>query len=192
MVRLGAGMTWIFWLSLAVGGELRIEASLPAQVVMNGRQLADLITPSHVDLILDNGTHSLQVHVSGAPTTIDIEVSDDPALLFIGKSGVTSGQGNIQEMSDLPPGRMEFRNASGDPIMVVVDRKRHRIPPASTVPFELAKGQYPFDARNGDGTVIWSAGTLHVKETGKLVVQVSHGRMPETAGPGGTYWPRGK
>lgn len=210
-------MTWLLFLSLAVAqsplgprtpvqnpsalaedaklpmGELVLDARQPAEVLVNGQKLVEILVPGRVEVPFPAGKYDLRVWTAGTATEIEIKIPvGGVSTVLVGRTGISakSSGGDLLAVpvSEVPvgPSPTEFRAVGIDAVMIHLDGKRHRIQAADPLRLDLTPGRHPMSVRNSNGTVIWATGTLLVKGNDPIIVQITEGRVPEVTG-GATF-----
>lgn len=167
-------------------GLLQIDARLPAEVLVDGRPLAELYQAARIELEVPAGEHTLKVYTNGNPEEIEISVPAGGSLgVLVGRTG-TSIDKNVADSlvaADAPvPIQLRMNDSIG--ARVTVNRERIHIEPHAQIELELPVGPHQISVRSKDGTVVWASGTLHVDGPDAVVVQLSEGRLPEVSGKG--------
>jgi len=182
-------MWWMFAATVALAGELVVEAHQPAQLHVNGQPVAELYTASVLHLQLAAGDYAVTVMLNGKPESVDVAIpAEGGTTLVIGRSGITTGQIAAAEPAADGPAKVEIRVSGAAGVMVQVDEKRHRLGAGEVLTIDLDQGTHKLQIRDHAGTVVWARGTLEVAGA-EMVVQVAEGRMPEVAGTGGVFRP---
>ena len=180
-------MFWWLLLASLQAAELQIDARMPAEIIANGKSLGQMLSNTKATISVNDHLSQLVVMTQGNPHTVDVDFTSGPVQLFIGKTGITAGPAPVVLSEPAARAVVEFRSASDLGILFIVDGKRHTLKAHDRFEMELPVGEHPFDLRNSDGTLIWSTGTIRLNGTGKLLMQLSDGRMPEFTGSGGEY-----
>lgn len=180
-------MWFILCVTVALGGDVVVDAHVPTDVFMGETALARMFVPSVLTLPMAAGRQELKFWIDGSPHPIFIDVPEQGAItVLVGKSGITS---NAQAVPEGAIGPVEFRVTGKQAVMLVVDDLRYHLGPQDALKIDLADGTHHMDVRDAMGTVIWARGSFTVNDPRGVVVQVSEGRMPEVGGSGGAFLP---
>ncbi len=169
---------------LALGGELIVEANIPAEIHVDGQPLVQVFHPAEVKLAVAEGERELTVYTGGTPARYTVEILDDGAtVVVVGRTGVTTGRrAPPPPREDATPLAVEVRNAAPERVMFVLAGQRHTISPGDVLQLELGPGDHALSVRNSRGTLVWARGTLHVQAAeGPVLIQVAEGVLPEVA-----------
>ncbi|MEQ1504762.1 MAG: hypothetical protein ABMB14_21165, partial [Myxococcota bacterium] len=165
--------------------ELVVDAKIPVEILLEGVKLGQLYYPGEVTFRVVAGHHTVRLYTNGQPTDLPLDLTTGhPTRILVGRTGVTTGapaEGSAPAATG--PSSVEFRFVGGGAAQVRVEATSHPVEPGRPFTLELAPGVHPMSVRSTDGTVIWATGTLEVA-TGRVVVQVTEGRMPEVSGDG--------
>lgn len=165
-------------------GALRIDARIPADIVVDGSRMAQLYTAGQLEVAVPTGLHEVFITTNGVQRRIEVSVpSGGVARVLVGRNGL-SGDLLREEPEAVEATPVEFRATGDEGIEVRIGRQSLRVAPGSSSVIELAPGEHPCTLRNLDGTVIWARGTLHVAGAEVVVVQFTEGRAPEISGEG--------
>src|SRR5690606_4050302 len=122
------------------------------------------------------------------PRPYEVEAGAEPTLVLVGRTGVTIAKGPTGDAASAPAvdgvSDVLFRTASGEQLLVQVDQQRVLVSPGRGVALPLSVGHHPMTVRSADGSSIFARGTLVVTGGTELLVRLSEGRLPETAGDG--------
>lgn len=168
-------------------GTLDIDARLPAEVLLDGRPIAELYQASRLLVEVPSGEHVLKVYTNGNPEEIDIEVPEDDSLMvLVGRTGLSIDARVAEGLREVPdaPVAVQVRMSDSIGAKLIVDRDRYAIGPNAQLDLQLPAGAHRLSVRSDDGTVVWASGTLNVHGPDAVVVQVSEGRLPEVSGKG--------
>lgn len=184
-------MPILMLLSVALAGDLVVDAKVPVAVSVDGPQVAELYQPALLRLPLDDGPHKITLLVAGNPSVHELVIGDTPVVLLVGRSGTTVGASDAEPPPVLAGGDVpvRFRTASRDRLLLQVGGQRVVVAPGIGLTLPLALGEHDMTVRSPDGTSIYARGILVVSGAGDLVVQLSEGKMPETSGSGLSFDP---
>jgi hypothetical protein len=183
-------MYWILLSGLASGGELHIDARIPAAVYLDGQAFVELSQPGTAMFVVPDGEHKLVIMTNGNPTTRMITIGLEPAQLLVGRTGITVGmaeQRPAKKPASTAINEVEFRSTSKLPLMVYIDEDRHILAAGATKLLDLQAGEHSLSVRNDSGTAIFATGTLITDGVNRIIVQFSEGRVPEVSGEGAQY-----
>ncbi len=165
-------------------GLLAIDARLPAEVLVDGRPIAEIYVASRVEIEVPAGPHALKIYTNGTPEQLDVVVPSGEALrVVVGRTGL-SVSAERPEPAGTAPVAVQFRMTDPTGARVYLDERRLRLPSGGQLDLDLDPGDHRLALRSEDGTVVWASGTLFVEGPDPLVIQVSEGRMPEIVGQG--------
>lgn len=163
-------------------GTLAIDARQPAEILVNGVQLARLHFPCEVKFQVQTGPSQLRVYTNGLPTDVPIDIREDEVTrVLVGRTGISMTTERPAAPAAEGPVPVEFRVVGGAGAQVRLDAGRHAVQAGTNVTLDLQPGPHPLSVRSADGTAIWATGTLQV-HGGPVVVQIAEGRMPEVSG----------
>jgi len=185
-------MHWLLLSCLAHGGELLIDARIPAAVYLDGQSFVEMSQPGKAEFTVSNGEHKLIVMTNGNPTERIINISAEPTQLLVGKSGISVGIAEVLPTKDIETAasnEIEFRSTSKLPLMVRLGEDRHILPAGATKRLDVEAGEHAITIRNDSGTAIFASGVLITDGKNRIIVQVSEGRLPEVSGKGAEYLP---
>lgn len=168
-------------------GTLDIDSRLPAEILLDGRPIAELYQASRIQVDVPAGEHTLKVYTNGNPEEIDIEVAaDDSLMVLIGRTGLSIDAKVAEGLREVPdaPVAVQVRMSDSIGAKIYVDRDRYMVGPNAQLDLQLPAGSHKVSVRSDDGTVVWATGTLSVDGPDAVVVQLSEGRMPEVSGQG--------
>lgn len=173
--------------TVALAGELVIDAHVPTDVFHGETPIARLFTPAVLTVPMAAGHQPLRIWTNGDPHDIFVDVPETGAVtVLIGKGGITSNAAAV------PPGAIgpvEFRVTGKHGVMLVIDDKRYHLGPADALKVELPDGPHAISVRDDSGTVMWARGSLRIDDPRGVVVQLAEGQMPEVGGTGGAFLP---
>lgn len=180
----------LFIASLALAGDLVLQATVPVSVHVDGQIAAQIFTEAEIRLPVSVGSHTVTVYRNGNPEQLDVAIRDGlDSTLTIGRTGVTAGEA-LERMAPVDgPIAVEFRVAKGEGVMLILDGDRHALSSEQVFKTELPGGSTPISVRSASGTVIWSTGSLALTY-GPIVVQLTPGRLPEVPSLGGSFEPK--
>jgi len=182
-------MLWTLLIPGALAANLVIEAKVPAEVWVAGQLVGELVMPSELHLEAEPGETEVTLLTNGTPKTVVVDVPETGLTrVVVGRTGITTGQVPPNVQPEGTRSEVEFRSSAREDVVLIVGDTRYTLAPGATLRVEFSHGTHPLSLRNGGGTVIWAQGSLQVDGDG-LVVQVADGRMPETAGTGGSFHP---
>lgn len=182
-------------MTMAFGGELVLDAKVPAHLVLDGEVVAELYQPALLHLPLDAGSHRLVLTTEGQPEPFEfVSAADSTHVLLAGRTGNTLSSALDRTQDDPPdadvgPVSVRFRTAGNQPLMVQIARQRVVVSPGEGVDVSLPVGTHAMSLRSSDGTSVYARGMLKVGPTEDAVVQIGEGAMPETSGPGVAFHP---
>ena len=185
-------MVWILLSCLALSGELFIDARIPAAVYLDGQAFVELSQPGKAEFVVSEGDHKLVVMTNGNPTERMITIGKEPALLLVGRSGISIGEAEKPPQKKEETGlsnEVELRSTSKLPLMIYLGNDRHILAAGATKLLELLAGEHDLSIRNDAGTAIFASGTLITDGENRVIIQISEGRVPEVAGEGAEYLP---
>lgn len=170
-------------LAQALAGDVVFDLKVPARLALDGEVVAEVHREGVLRLPVADGAHTLVVTVQGQPRSFDLPVGVEPVLVLVGRTGISVGAPPAAD-AGVPVGdaSVRFRVSEKERLLVQIDRQRVLVGPGLGVVLPLAQGEHELSIRNPDGTQVFARGTLNVTGTGEAVVQLSEGRMPETAG----------
>lgn len=177
----------MFLCASALAGTVHVDVRVPVEVILDGEIVAQVFRTARLDVDAEPGEHELVLVQNGVPRGYPIEVPNEGrVMVMVGRSGVTTGQELVPEVL-LDEVTVEFRTSDKQRVILVLDDQRIRLEPGRPTSLPLARGEHKVSVRSGDGTIVFANGTLDVNGRGELMVQVSEGRAPEVAGPGGSF-----
>ena len=168
-------------------GTLDIDARLPAEVLVDGRPVAELYQASRMQLVMPAGQHTLKVYTNGNPEEIEVIVPpDDTLMVLVGRTGLSidARVASAARKVGTAPVAVQVRMRDTIGARLYVGQDRYKIGPSAQLDLQLPVGPHTLSVRSDDGTVVWASGTLDVRGPDAVVVQVSEGRMPEVSGKG--------
>lgn len=174
-------------LGTALAGELVIDAKVPARVAVDGELAAEIYALGRLHLTVADGAHKVVVTVDGTPRALEVQVGARPVVVFVGRTGLTVDAGPAPVVATLGDATVRFVTPEGSRLLVQVDGRRVPVPPGGGVPVTLPVGEHTMSVRNADGTQVYARGTLVLRGTGDVVVQITEGRVPETSGEGVSF-----
>lgn len=199
-------MWCILSLLVAYGGEVIIDAKIPAHVAVDGAVVAEIYTEGVLRLPLADGRHTLGITTGGTPSSHEIEVGGTPVVVLVGRSGTSIGAAGASAAPEpvagvepeagaepapaapVGPVPVRFRTAGRARVLVQIGTRRFTIAPGAGIEVELAPGEHIVSVRNPDGTQVFARGVLTLTGGSDLVVQVAEGRVPETSGDGVAFY----
>ncbi len=170
--------------AIAFGGELLVQASVPAEVHVDGQPVVQVFYPAEVRVKVRAGEVELTVFVDGNPARHQVEIPQTgAAVVVVGRTGITTGRRPAPpERADVDVIPVEVRSAARSRVMVVLDQERHWVDPGQVVQLELRPGRHGLSVRSGGGTEVWARGALDLRaEEGRVILQVAEGMLPEVA-----------
>ncbi|TNE92110.1 MAG: hypothetical protein EP330_02860 [Deltaproteobacteria bacterium] len=175
--------------SFALASDLVIQATVPAEIHLDGQIVAELFTEGELRLPVAIGDHALRVFRNGDPQDMRISVKKGlDTTITVGRTGITTGEA----LEPLAPVdgvvSVEFRVDDVEGALLVLGDERHRIAPGTVFTTDVKAGSTPMSVRNTKGTVVWATGDLNLT-SGPVVVQIRPGRMPEVPSLGGSFSP---
>lgn len=180
-------MWFILCVTVALGGDVVVDAHVPTDVFQGDTALARMFVPSVLTLPMAAGRQELKFWIDGDPHPVFVDVPEEGSItVLVGKNGITS---NAQALPQGAIGPVEFRVMGKEAVMLVLDDHRYYLGPQDALKLDLSDGRHHLDLRDSNGTVIWARGELTVNDPRGVVVQVSEGRMPEVGGSGGAFLP---
>lgn len=176
--------------SLALAGDLVIQVTVPAEVHMDGKIIAELFEESELRVPADIGAHRLVVYRNGDPQPLDVTIKKGlDTTLTVGRTGITTGQA-LERLAPVDGTvSVEFRVDDVEGALLVLGDERHRLAPGTVFHAELKGGETPMSVRSADGTVVWATGSLDLRH-GPVIVQINPGRLPEVPSMGGSFQPK--
>lgn len=182
-------MLTILLASLALGGDLVVQATVPAQIHVDGQLVAQLFTESELRVPVQVGSHQVTVYRNGNPEPLEVRVIDGlDTTLVVGRTGTTTGQA-LERIAPIDGTlQVEFRVGDGEGVLLILDGERHELEPGEVFTTEVQAGDTPMSVRSASGTVVWASGKLALT-SGPVVVQLTSGRVPEVPSLGGSFYP---
>ena len=169
---------------VVVTGELRVDAKVPAEILLDGLPLGQLFVGGELRIPVAAGKHQVAVVRGGRPEELGVEVFPrDPVLLVVGRTGTSVGVPELEPRVEVAtgPASLEVRVAGSGSMQVRIDGARHELGPGAVMSMQIPVGKHPMSVRSADGTVIWATGDLDIKGPA-AVLQLSEGVMPELTG----------
>ena len=177
--------------SLAFGETLLVEAKIPTALYVDGQAFVEFSRPGRAEFEVAAGEHKLVIMTNGNPTERVVNIGPTPTRLVVGRTGISLGAAETMEPSTPEAGAtttVELRSTSRLPLLITVDDERYVLAPGATKSLTIANGDHAFKVRNDAGTAIFATGTLALKGTTDVIVQLSEGRVPEVAGDGAEFF----
>lgn len=169
---------------VALAATLNVDAKLPAEVLVDGRKIAEVWEPARVTFTVSPGAHTIRVYRSGNPTDLDLTFAPEQTIdLVVGRTGITTDAPDTAPTAG-PADAVAVELRALEATQVRVGRQRVVLGEGEDQTLQLSVGLHPVSFRNPTGTVIWAKGQLVVEPGARMVVQIASGRMPEVSGSG--------
>jgi hypothetical protein len=180
-------MLWIGLLALCFAGDVVVDAEVPVEILVDGAPRAQTYGPAQVVLPVEAGERTLRVYVAGKPREIRLEVPQDGTTrVAVGRTGLSAERVASEDPADEAP--VELRLVGDESLRVFLGEDRLSLAPGQQHRVDLARGEHPLQLRSADGLIVFATGTLDVRGTGPVVVQLSEGRAPEVIGDRTGSW----
>lgn len=181
-------LIWI--LSLALAGEVVLDAKVPARLSIDGVVVAELFQAGLLRVPVEAGEHEVLITAEGRMSVLRATVREDaPLLLLAGRVGVSIGEVGAVEptVAAVGPWSVRFRVTGRERLLVQVDGQRVVVSPGEGAVLTLTGGDHRLSIRSSDGTMVYARGLLQVKGGPEMAVQIGEGALPETSGAGVSF-----
>ncbi len=183
-------MMWMTLLSVALAGDLLVDAAVPFELRERGEVLTQTWGPERLALVgLPAGPHLLEVVAGGKARTLTVQLPESgDALLRVSATSVTA---DAVQRGPPPRPALEVKATGQDRLALVIDDARRLVfSGAATVRLEgLPAGEHTLEIRSSDLLTIWSRGTLTLGAEDRVVATASRGRPLDVFGPEGAWAP---
>jgi hypothetical protein len=173
----------------AGAGILRIQASVPCEVGLQGVTLAKTYTAGEVIIAeVPPGEHELEVWREGRAQAVRVELPEQGEVRLLVGADAISVTGAAGEPSG-PAAQVRIEGPADQRFSIVLDGRPVGVvgPGAPLQLPALAAGAHLLQIRSADQLIVWAQGTLTVQPGDALVVKVQEGRMPEVFGRPGAW-----
>jgi hypothetical protein len=180
-------MIWLTYCSLALSGQLLIDARVPSALYVDSQAYVQLSQPGLAEFTVSEGEHKLIILTNGNPTERVVTFTNEPVKLLIGRTGITIGSAEVKETPSADTkqvNQVELRSTSRLPLLITIGPDRYILAAGGTKVLTISSGEHPISIRNDNGTAIFATGTLILKGSDNIVLQLSEGRVPEVTGDG--------
>lgn len=175
-------------LGTASAGELVVQTTLAAEVVVDGLRVAQTYSAGTVTVTeIEPGERQVVVFRGGEPTALGLDMPEEGTVhLRIGETLLETDHPVSKSQSDpnAAAPTVELRTTAGQSFRVIVnDQDVGALSPDRPLSLaELGAGSHSLQLRSPDRTVIWTRGTLDLQAGDRLVIHAREGRMVEVFG----------
>ena len=175
-------MLWIFWITIALGGGIVVDAEVPVEVRIEEQPYVKMYYPGQARFEWTPGTVDVTVLINGKANVLTLLVPEIGHVQIIaGRNGLS----HDKTVTPLPVAESTgviFRTSGPDSIQIRLNKARHQVSPGLDLAHSLPSGKHNIEIRNSAGTIIWARGQLDLSGREDVVVQLSAGKMPEVVG----------
>lgn len=175
----------------AAAGTVHFETDAAAEVRHRGTTIARASGPGALILgDFADGATRLEVQPVGRPAQrFELRVDgDEPTTLRLHRGQLSASNQRVQ-FEELPPPRLGFRSADGEPFTVVINGTDAHALTDTLMVDSLNPGRHRIEIRSANRLIVWARGTVDLMAGETVILGVASGRMVVADGLNSAWTP---